>query len=73
MAEPSRIAVIVAHPDDAEFGCAGSVAKWIQEGARVSYVIATNGDKGSGDRAMTSERLARIREEEQRKAAEELG
>ena len=73
MAEPRRIAVIVAHPDDAEFGCSGSVARWVRDGARVAYVIATNGDKGSGDRAMTSDRLARIREEEQRKAAEVLG
>ena len=73
MAEPKRITVIVAHPDDAEFGCAGSVARWIRSGAEVAYVIATNGDKGSGDRAMTSERLAKIREEEQRKAAEVLG
>ncbi len=73
MAEPRRIAVLVAHSDDAEFGCAGSVARWIRDGAEVSYVIATNGDKGSGDRAMTSERLARIREEEQRKAAQVLG
>lgn len=73
MAEPSRIAVIVAHPDDAEFGGAGSVARWVRDGAKVAYVIATNGDKGSGDRTMTSERLARIREEEQRKAAEVLG
>ncbi len=73
VAAPSRIAVIVAHPGDAEFGCAGSVAKWGREGAMVAYVIATNGDKGSGDRTMTSERLARIREEEQRKAAGILG
>jgi len=73
MAERRRITVIVAHPDDAEFGCAGSVAKWIREGATVAYVVATNGNKGSGDRAMTSERLARIREEEQRKAVEVLG
>ena len=73
MTEPSRIAVIVAHPDDAEFGCAGSVARWVREGAQVAYVIATNGDKGSGDRTMTAERLTPIREAEQRKAAEVLG
>lgn len=65
--------VVVAHPDDAEFGCGGSVAKWVKEGKEVTYVILTNGDKGSGDRSMTSERLAKIREEEQLNAARTLG
>ena len=65
--------VVVAHPDDAEFGCGGSVAKWVKEGKEVAYVILTNGDKGSGDRRMTSERLAKVREEEQRNAALTLG
>jgi len=63
----------VAHPDDAEFGCGGSVARWVKEGKEVTYVILTNGDKGSGDRSMTSERLAKIRQEEQRNAALTLG
>ena len=65
--------VLVAHPDDAEFGCGGSVAKWVREGKEVTYVILTNGDKGSSDRAMTAERLAKIREEEQANAALTLG
>lgn len=68
-----RVMVIVAHPDDAEFGCAGTVAKWTKEGKEVTYVILTNGDKGSNDRQMTSERLAAIRAEEQRNAARTLG
>jgi len=68
-----RVMVIVAHPDDAEFGCGGSVAKWVKEGREVTYVILTNGDKGSGDRTMTSERLAKIRKEEQLNAAQALG
>ena len=68
-----RILVVVAHPDDAEFGCAGSVARWVKEGKEVTYVILTNGDKGSGDRTMTSERLAKIRKEEQLNAAQTLG
>jgi LmbE family N-acetylglucosaminyl deacetylase len=68
-----RVTVIVAHPDDAEFGCGGSVARWAKEGREVTYVILTNGDKGSGDRSMTSERLARIRAEEQLNAARTLG
>jgi LmbE family N-acetylglucosaminyl deacetylase len=68
-----RVMVVVAHPDDAEFGCGGSVAKWAREGKEVTYVILTNGDKGSSDRAMTSERLAKIRAEEQLNAARALG
>ena len=74
MAESNRrVMVVVAHPDDAEFGCGGSVAKWVKEGKEVTYAILTNGDKGSGDRGMTSERLAKIREEEQLNAALTLG
>jgi len=74
MAESNRrVMVVVAHPDDAEFGCGGSVAKWVKKGKEVTYVILTNGDKGSGDRSMTSERLAKIREEEQLNAARTLG
>ena len=68
-----RVLVVVAHPDDAEFGCGGTVARWVKEGKEVSYVIATNGDKGSEDRSMTSERLAQIRAEEQLNAARTLG
>jgi LmbE family N-acetylglucosaminyl deacetylase len=68
-----RVLVVVAHPDDAEFGCGGSVARWVKEGKEVTYVILTNGDKGSGDRSMTSERLAKIRKEEQQNAAQALG
>ncbi len=68
-----RVMVVTAHPDDPEFGAGGTVAKLTREGRQVTYVIATNGNKGSGDRSMTPERLARIREEEQRNAAHILG
>ncbi|HSL49411.1 MAG TPA: PIG-L deacetylase family protein [Candidatus Deferrimicrobiaceae bacterium] len=68
-----RVLVITAHPDDSEFGAGGTVARLVREGLQVSYCIVTNGDKGSGDRSMTPERLARIREEEQRGAARVLG
>jgi len=71
--EIKRVLVVVAHPDDAEFGCGGTVAKWVKEGKEVSYVIVTNGDKGSDDRSMTPERLAKIRAEEQLTAARTLG
>lgn len=65
--------VISAHPDDAEFGCAGSVAQWTATGKQVVYVLCTSGDKGSSDPDMTSKRLATIREAEQQDAANLLG
>jgi len=68
-----RVLVITAHPDDSEFGAGGTVAKLVREGKHVSYCIVTNGNKGSGDRDMTPERLVRVREEEQRNAARVLG
>src|SRR6058998_2124803 len=67
-----RVMVVTAHPDDSEFGAGGTVAKMVKEGREVTYVIVTNGNKGSSDRSMTPERLARIREEEQRNAARTL-
>ncbi|MFH1485428.1 MAG: PIG-L deacetylase family protein [Chloroflexota bacterium] len=69
----SRTLVVSPHPDDSEFGCAGTVAKWVAEGREVVYVVCTNGDKGSNDPDMTSERLAIIREQEEREAARTLG
>jgi LmbE family N-acetylglucosaminyl deacetylase len=68
-----RAMLITAHPDDSEFGAGGTVAKLTRDGCEVTYVIATNGNKGSGDRTMTPERLAGIRAEEQRNAARVLG
>ena len=68
-----RALVVTAHPDDAEFGAAGTIAKLVRDGCEVTYVIVTNGNKGSSDRSMTPERLARIREDEQRNAARALG
>src|SRR6266481_8937820 len=60
--------IVVAHPDDADSLAAGTVARLARAGTRVAYCIATNGEKGSGDRTMTPERLATIRQEEQRQA-----
>ena len=73
MSEARRALVIVAHPDDAEFLCAGTVARWVDEGWDVGYVLTTSGDKGSHDEGMTAEKLAAIREKEQRAAAKALG
>jgi LmbE family N-acetylglucosaminyl deacetylase len=55
------VMVVSAHPDDSEFAAAGTVAKWAREGRKIIYAICTNGDKGSADPNMTSERLAKIR------------
>ncbi|MDA1096036.1 MAG: PIG-L family deacetylase [Chloroflexi bacterium] len=68
-----RVLVVAPHPDDAEVGCAGTVARFVQEGAEVYYLIATNGDKGTEDPTLTSADLARTREAEQRAAATILG
>src|SRR5262245_26136910 len=68
-----RVMVVTAHPDDPEFGAGGTMAKLVKEGREVTYVIVTNGNKGSADRAITPERVARIREDEQRSAAQALG
>ena len=73
MLNKSDIMVITAHPDDSEFGSAGSVAKWIQEGKRVVYVVCTNGDKGTDNPNIPSQQLAKIREKEQKDAAAVLG
>lgn len=63
----------MAHPDDADFICAGTVARWSDEGRHVTYVIITNGDKGSDDRDIPSAQLVALREQEQRAAAAILG
>ncbi len=70
---PMRAMVIMAHPDDAEFLCSGTVAKWCKEGWDVYYVLVTGGDKGTHDDTMHPEKLAAIREEEQRAACRVLG
>ena len=68
-----RVMVVTAHPDDTEFGAGGTIAKLVKDGCEVTYVIVTNGNKGSSDRTMTSARLAEIRQGEQRAAARVLG
>jgi LmbE family N-acetylglucosaminyl deacetylase len=68
-----RIMVIIAHPDDAESFCGGTMARLAQEGHDLHYLVITRGDKGSEEPDMTPGRLAMIREEEQRQAAKTLG
>ncbi len=68
-----RVMVIEAHPDDAEFTVAGTVAKWAQEGKAVIYVICTDGSRGTNDPQVKPESLVAIRKGEQEAAARLLG
>jgi LmbE family N-acetylglucosaminyl deacetylase len=68
-----RAMVIYAHPDDAEFMVAGTIAKWAKAGVEVTYCMVTNGASGSQDPKMTRKKLRDIRYGEQRKAAKVLG
>lgn len=68
-----RVLVVGAHPDDPEFGCAATVAKWAAMGRQVEYLLLTSGDKGSHDAAQHPGQVAAMREQEQRAAARELG
>lgn len=70
---PESVMAIVAHPDDIEFSCAGTLARWAAKGARVSYVLCTSGDVGIDAPGMTRGEAAKIREEEQRNAAAVVG
>ncbi|MGD2206434.1 MAG: PIG-L deacetylase family protein [Anaerolineae bacterium] len=70
---PKSAMVIVAHPDDAEFTMAGTVAAWTRAGCRVTYVVCTDGNAGSHEPGMTREKLAEIRRAEQRAACATLG
>jgi LmbE family N-acetylglucosaminyl deacetylase len=65
--------VIVAHPDDPEFFCGGTIALWSRAGHEIIYLVLTNGNKGSDDPAMTPARLIEVRRNEQRAAANLLG
>lgn len=70
---PERALVIGAHPDDAEFGAGGTLAKWAAGGCEVSILIATDGSKGSWDPDQDPAELIQQRQEETRRAAEVLG
>jgi len=70
---PQKVMAIVAHPDDIEFSCAGTVARWVEEGAEVVYVLCTSGDVGIDEAGMTREKAAEIREVEQSAAADVVG
>lgn len=71
--QKADVVVISPHPDDAEFGAAGTVARWSKAGKEVVYVVCTNGDKGTTDRTISPGDLIRMREREQKAAAALLG
>lgn len=73
MEQMTPVLVVTPHPDDAEGGAGGTIARWTRQGRKVVLVVCTNGDKGTSDRSMKPADIARLREEEQRQAAAALG
>ncbi|MGH8958821.1 MAG: PIG-L deacetylase family protein [Acidimicrobiia bacterium] len=73
LSTPKRALTIGAHPDDAEFGSGGTLARWALDGCEVSMLVVTDGSKGSWDPNIAPDQLARARMEEQEEAAAVLG
>ncbi len=70
---PASALAIAAHPDDVEFGCGGSLAKWAASGCVVHHLVCTDGSKGSWDPTDDTDALIALRQDEQRAAAKALG
>jgi len=70
---PESAMAIVAHPDDIEFSCAGTLARWAKAGSRISYVLCTSGDVGVEQPGMTRDHATEIREAEAREASDIAG
>ena len=70
---PARAMTIGAHPDDAEFGAGGTLARWTAAGCKIVMVVVTDGSKGTWDQTLDPANLAQIRREEQQRAANVLG
>lgn len=68
-----RVLVVTAHPDDVDFGAAGTVAKWVAAGIEVAYCVVTDGDAGGPERSMPPDQVAKLRRKEQREAAATVG
>lgn len=68
-----RALVVSAHPDDVEFGCAGTLARWADHGAAITLCIVTDGSTGTQDRDLMGDNLAKVRREESERAAEVIG
>jgi LmbE family N-acetylglucosaminyl deacetylase len=71
--EIERVLVVTAHPDDCDFGAAGTIAKWTASGIKVSYCICTNGDQGGEDPTVPRDEMSKIRQKEQRDAGKAVG
>jgi LmbE family N-acetylglucosaminyl deacetylase len=71
--QPKRVLAVAAHPDDVDFGAAGTIARWTAEGIDVAYCIVTDGAAGAVERETDLTTLAGMRQTEQRKAAAEVG
>lgn len=71
--EIERLLVVVAHPDDVDFGAAGTVATLTDAGVHVTYCLVTSGDAGGSDRSMPRAEMVRIRQYEQSQAAKTVG
>ena len=70
---PERVLVVVAHPDDIDFGVAGTVGRLTNAGSHVAYCLVTSGEAGEDDMTVSSEELSAMREAEQTAAAAEVG
>ena len=70
---PKNVLAIFAHPDDMDFSSSGTIAKWAKKGAEVTYLVCTDGGKGSEDPGMTPKKLSLLRQKEQRAAAKIVG
>ena len=71
--EIKRVLVVMAHPDDCDFGAGGTIAQWTAKGIHVSYCIITNGDQGGEESGIPLEQMAQVRQKEQRNAGAALG
>ena len=71
--EIKRVLVVMAHPDDCDFGAGGTIAQWTAQGIHVSYCIITNGDQGGEESGIPLEQMAAVRQKEQRDAGKALG
>jgi LmbE family N-acetylglucosaminyl deacetylase len=73
LTQPARALAIAAHPDDVEFGCGGTLAKWAAQGCEILHVVCTDGARGSWDPGQDPAELVALRQEEQRTASRALG
>lgn len=70
---PNSILVVVAHPDDADFICGGTIALWAEQGSEINLLVCTDGSVGGHDENLTAQELEETRKQEQREAADLLG